>query len=256
VSADINPDTPTHFRHEIAVLSRLGPAAYRADLLSSYDDEHWVAMMLEDVDGDHPDWSDDGVVDAVFEAVTAQAVELTPVPPDLVAEAESPGPVSEIVTKHQDLILAQPPAELFARLPEWARADYAELMAFVTEGQPVDGNTLCHWDIRHDNLLVRRSDRQVVTLDWGMSRRGPWWGDVFVMALEWVELDRFDMLLERGGLGPDEHRDATRLLASLGCFLLMSSGLPAPPGLPHLPEFRAGLGSRCLEGVHRRGFGG
>jgi hypothetical protein len=85
-----------------------------------------------------------------------------------------------------------------------------------------------------------------------MSRRGPWWGDVFVMALEWVELDRFDMLLERGGLRPDDHRDATRLLTSLGCFLLMSSGWPAPPGLPHLPEFRAGLGSRCLAGVRRR----
>ena len=58
VSADINPDTPTHFRHEITVLSALGPAPYRANLLGSYDDGHWVAMMLEDVDGDHPDWDD------------------------------------------------------------------------------------------------------------------------------------------------------------------------------------------------------
>ena len=31
VSADINPDTPTHFRHEITVLSTIGPAPYRAD---------------------------------------------------------------------------------------------------------------------------------------------------------------------------------------------------------------------------------
>ena len=80
VSADINPDTPTHFRHEITVLSALDPAPYRANLLGSYDDEHWVAMMLEDVDGDHPDWDDREQIDAVFAAVTAQTAELTPHP--------------------------------------------------------------------------------------------------------------------------------------------------------------------------------
>lgn len=252
VSADINPDTPTHFRHETAVLSALGPAPYRADLLAAYDDDHWVAMLLQDVDGDHPDWHDDRAVDAVFDAVVTQADELTPVPAALRVEADQPGTVSDVLAKHQKLILADPPDDLFRRLPDWAQADYTALMSFVNHAPPLDGDTLCHFDIRHDNLLVRRSDGQVVTLDWGMSRRGPWWGDIVVMALEWAELDRFDALLERGGLGPDDERDATRLLTSLGCFLTMSSAWPAPPGLPHLPRFRYELGSRCLEGVRRR----
>ena len=252
VSAEINPDTPTHFRHEIAVLSGLGPAAYRADLLGSYDDEHWVAMMLEDVDGDHPDWSDEGIVDAVFEAVVAQAAELTPLPAELAAEAKSPGTVAGTMAKHRTL-LDDPPAELFARLPLWAQTSYADLLGFVIAGdRPVEGQTLCHLDVRHDNLLLRRSDRQVFVLDWGMSRQGPWWGDVFVMATEWAEDPLFDRLLDRAGLSARDHVDATRLLASMGAYLLMSSGLPAPPGLPHLPEFRAGLGSRCLVGVRRR----
>ncbi len=252
VSADINPDTPAHFRHEVTVLSGLGPAPYRADLLGSYDDEHWVAMMLEDIDGDHPDWSDTGAVDAVFEAVVAQAVELTPVPADLAEEADSPGTVAGTMAKHRTL-LDDPPTELFACLPEWAQTTYPDLMAFViADDRPVPGDTLCHLDVRHDNLLVRRCDGQVFVLDWGMSRRGPWWGDVFVMATEWADLPLFDHLLDRAGLSPREHADATRLLASMACYLLMSSGLPPPPGLPRLPAFRADLGARCLVGVHRR----
>lgn len=247
VSADINPDTPTHFRHEVAVLSAIGPAPYRSHLLGSYDDGRWVALLLEDVDGDHPNWNDPEDVKAVFDAVLVQARELTPIPPDLQTDS-----VATIMHKHQTLLLADPPDELFSLLPEWARSGYADLMARVSEGGPVDGDTLCHWDVRHDNLLVRRADRQVVTVDWGMSRRGPWWGDVFVLAVEWAETERFDELLTRADLGPAEQHDATRLLASLGAYLVMASGQPAPPGLPHLPAFRADLGVRCLAGVRRR----
>jgi hypothetical protein len=176
-----------------------------------------------------------------------QVAELTPIPPTLQTES-----VADVMAKHQTLLLADPAPELLDRLPGWTRDGYADLMSFVTDGEPVDGDTLCHWDIRHDNLLVRDRDGQVVMLDWGVSRRGPWWADVFVMAIEWAELDLFDQLLDRAGLTDDEHRDATRLLASFGCFLLMSSALPAPPGLPQLPAFRAAVGERCLVGLRRR----
>ena len=247
VSADINPDTPTHFRHELTVLSAIGPAPYRSQLLDSFDDGHWVALLLEDVDGQHPDWDDPAQVDAVFDAVTAQTRELTPLPAGLEIDT-----VGHVLERHQTLLLAEPPSELVARLPRWAQDGYDDVMAMVRDAPPVDGDTLCHWDVRHDNLLIRRADGQVVTVDWGMSRRGPWWGDVFVMALEWAESELFDDLLARAGLDDHEQHDATRVLASVGCYLVMSSGLPAPPGLPHLPEFRAELGGRCLAGVRRR----
>jgi hypothetical protein len=247
VSADINPDTPEHFRHEIRVLSTIGPGAHRADLLAHYDDGHWVALLLEDIDGTHPDWEDPAQVDQVFAAVTTQAAELTPIPPSL----DIPR-VSGTMDKHQQL-LVDPPDELFRTLPAWARTAYPELMELVqADGRPVDGETLCHHDVRHDNLLIRRSVGRVVTVDWGMSRHGPWWGDVFVLALEWAELDLFDDLLERAGLSDADQHDATRLLASIGCYLVLTSGLPAPRALPQLPRFRRELGTRCLVGVRRR----
>ncbi len=247
VSADINPDTPSHFRNEVAVLSRIGPAPYRADLLASYDDGNWVAILLEDIDGDHPDWDDPAVVDATLAAVLAQARELTPAPSGLDTES-----VADFMDNHQRKMLADPPADLLRLLPSWAFDRQDELRSFVRDGDPVDGETLCHWDIRHDNLLVRHRDRQVVMLDWGVARRGPWWADVFVLAAEWAETDLFDDLLSRAGLDDAEQGAVTRLLASVGLYAVMASGQPAPPGLPNLPRFRAELGARCLTGVRRR----
>lgn len=247
VSSDINPDTPSHFRHEIAVLSMIGPAPYRADLLASYDDGHWIAMLLEDVDGGHPDWDEPADVDAVFEAVRLQADELTP----LHDHGRLPT-VSQTITRHLATLEQPSPAER-AALPSWAQAHYDELLDLIrTCRDRIDGDTLCHWDVRHDNVLIRHVDRQVVMVDWGMSRRGPWWGDAFVFGLEWAESSRFDGVLEVLDLTGTEHQTATGFLAALGAHLTMTATHAAPPSLPNLPSFRAELGQRCLIGVRRR----
>ena len=64
--------------------------AYRAALRASYDDGAWVGLLLDDVDGRHPDLHDDADVAAVRSAVVAQSRELTPDPvrldvPDMAA---------------------------------------------------------------------------------------------------------------------------------------------------------------------------
>jgi hypothetical protein len=247
VGSSINPDTPAHFRHEISVLKMLGPAPYRADLVAAYDDGPWVAMLLEDVDGDHPDWDDPADIDAVFDLVREQAAELTPMRDDGLFPT-----VSQAITRHLDTLEQPSPAER-AALPSWARAGYSDLLDLIRAARDrIDGETLCHWDVRHDNLLIRRTDRQVVLVDWGMSRRGPWWGDAFVFGLEWAESDRFDRLLEQLDLTEAQHQLATGFLAALGAYLTMAATHPAPPGLPNLPSFRQELGHRCLIGVRRR----
>jgi aminoglycoside phosphotransferase (APT) family kinase protein len=43
--------------------------------------------------------------------------------------------------------------------------------------------TLCHFDIRDDNLLVRE-DGQAVVVDWGMARLGPAWTDLVLLAAQ------------------------------------------------------------------------
>nr|MBA3233559.1 hypothetical protein [Propionibacteriales bacterium] len=52
----------------------LPPAPYRAGLQASYDDGDWFAILLEDIDGGHPDSADPGDRLRVFEAVWQQTV--------------------------------------------------------------------------------------------------------------------------------------------------------------------------------------
>ncbi len=51
VGADLNPHSPTLFRREALALTLLGSHPLWADLLASYDEDGWVALLLEDVDG-------------------------------------------------------------------------------------------------------------------------------------------------------------------------------------------------------------
>ena len=70
-----------------------------------------------------------------------------------------------------------------AALPAWVVSRFDELLVRVTRlpGE-LPATTLCHFDIRDDNLLVR-PDGEVMVLDWGMARLGPSWTDLVLLAL-------------------------------------------------------------------------
>ncbi|MGI8994352.1 MAG: phosphotransferase [Nocardioidaceae bacterium] len=246
VGTEVHPDTPSHFRHEIAVLQALPAAPYRAGLLAAYDDGDWVGVLLEDIDGRHPDWSSAADWDAVFAAIRLQAAELTPPLPGLPTVSNRDG-----IEKY--LHYATEATELeVASLPVWARRDLDSLLGLVRNCLDHQRDeAFCHWDIRHDNILLGY-DGQPVLLDWGMSRRAQRWGDTMCFGLEWVESALFDELVASVDLSPQEQSDVTGFLVGLGLYGLMMSTQPPHPSLPHLPAFRRDLGQRCLAGVRRR----
>ena len=247
VGPEINPDTPTHFRHEADVLQVLPAAPYRADLLGVYDDGDWVGILLADVEGDHPDWSRPDDFALVLDAVRAQTAELTPPPAGL------PGLSNRIGLEKYVEGMSGASADELAGLPSWAVRELpmlTELTATTLAHQ--EDVSFCHWDIRHDNLLIRAADRQPIFVDWGMSRLGARWSDLLVFGLEWAELPLFDELMASGGLTADEGDDVTGFLAGIGCYLGLMATHEAPPGLPNLNAFRRELSGRCLEGVRRR----
>lgn len=250
VNPDINPDTPTHFRHEISVLSalsRLAPVPYRAALLSTYDDGDWVALALEDIDGRHPDWSSPADRASVFEAVREQSRELTPVPTGMPADSNHAG-----MLKYLHAMATATPEEV-AGLPGWASRELPMLLGLAQACLDHHRDeSFCHWDIRHDNILIRHRDGQPILLDWGMSRRGQRWGDTVVFALEWVDSPVFDEVVATAGLSTEEESDVTGLLAAIGCYLLIAAVHPPPPSLPNMPAFRRQVGTACLSGVRRR----
>lgn len=250
VSSAINPDSPQHFRHEIAVLtalSSLPPVPYRATLLSTYDDGDWVAIALEDIDGRHPDWSSSADRAGVFEVVRQQSRELTPVPSCMPHDSSYGG-----IVKYLEKMKTPIPEEI-AALPSWASDEFPMLLDLAQRSLDHQrAESFCHTDIRYDNILIRHHDNQPLILDWGMSRRGQRWGDTMVYALEWVDSRYFDEIVTRVGLTRVEEDDVTGFIAAMGCYLLMVAVHPPPPSLPNLPAFRRQLGTACLAGVRRR----
>lgn len=247
VGSEPNPQSPDLHRSEVRVLGSLPPVDYRAPLRAAYDDGDWVAMILDDVEGRHPNWSDVSDIAGVASAVERQTEELTPAPAGLALT-----PAADMALRWRSTLREATPDERTA-LPPWLARDLArveELLDLLP--QWLAGDTMCHWDIRNDNLLIR-PDGSVVIVDWGQVRRGPVWADIAIFALEWAETPRFDDILAASRFGASVDGDVlTALLLGVGVHLTIMATSPAPPGLPTMPEFRRREGARFLEGARRR----
>ncbi len=249
VGAELNPDTPTLFRRERAVLELLGRHPLWAGLLAAYDDGEWVALVLEDVEGGHPDLSDDATLDRLLAATDALTAELgrreAPVDEPLFrtladgCEAWA-GAVDRV---------GEVPAEL---LPAWVRDAGPDIAAAVRDLGAGPMDRLAHWDIRNDNLL-QRADGSLVFVDWGMALRGPAWADPLLARLERVEDPWFDDSLASSpalaALGDDA---VTAWLAGFGTFLAWRATTAVDVNLPTLKAFRLTESRRFLAGAERR----
>ncbi|MCZ7418307.1 phosphotransferase [Verrucosispora sp. WMMA2121] len=230
-----NPDTPDMHRAEARITARLPEYAPTPRLLGCHDDGHWVALVLTDVDGRHPvtPWRTDEL-DAVLDALHRMATALTP------------SPVTEVPVIAERLadefagwrrIVDDPPPEM----NPWARAHLDELRSWADRGlASLTGDTLCHVDLRADNLLVDRTGR-VTVVDWPWAARGPAWLDTAMLLLD-VRLQGghdTEALLRRLPLTAAADPDAvTGLYAGLAGFFTDRARLPPPPGIPTLREFQ------------------
>jgi serine/threonine protein kinase len=252
VGASLNAFTPRLFRREVEILRQLPSVDYRPAMLASYDDGKWVAIVLEDVDGRHPDLNDPADLAAARIVVRRQTAELTPNPvatdePDLTATAR----------RWSDEIQAAS-SESRSLLPAWWRDHEPELLERVASLEDqVPAECLCHLDIRDDNLLVRR-DGSAVVFDWGMARPGPTWVDEVLLDLHVVHHASFDDRIQglpsyADGTQTGEQRSAavTDFVLTLAVSLaLLAQG--NSHGLPHLTEFRRRESERLLVGAERR----
>ena len=249
VSGDPNPQTPALFRHEVAVLGRLPAVSYRPAVLATYDDGEWVALLLDDVEGRHPDLDVSRELDAVREVVRDQSLTLTA--SDIgVATEDVPG---RIFRWHRSISLAED--SMRVGLPEWWVREELSVMARIASlAERVGNEAWCHFDVRDDNLLVRADGRAVV-LDWGMSCAGPSWVDEVLLDLHSVATPEFDRLVEARPAYDDSgdlETDVTDFLLALGSSLAVAAQGPAPQGLPWISDFRRTEARRILEGARRR----
>ncbi|RIQ13716.1 phosphotransferase family protein [Jiangella rhizosphaerae] len=248
--AALNERTLLLFRREVEVLRALPPAPYRPALRAAYDDGDWVALLLEDVDGRPPDLADPHGADAsvVRDLVERQARELTPSPMGATLRRM---PEMAAIWRGRWAELAGAPDGV---LPPWTAGRIRDLYRRVaTLPERLTTESLCHWDVREDNLLIR-PDGAAVIVDWGMSCLGPSWADAFMLALTWVETPAFDELLAAHPVDDDL---VTDLLITVAGSQAWRGAQPAPPGLPTFAAYCRAEAERAFAGVHRRlGAGG
>ena len=247
VSPDQNPDSPEIHRREADYLAVLPASSRLPKLIGRYDDGYWIAMVMEEIDGECPPvpWSG-AQVETAMETLAALAADLTPNPlPGLEPISEGFSPLFAGWRRLKD----DPPPDL----DPWIAAHLEALIELSESTLPrIDGDTVVHCDIRADNLLVE-ADGSMVVVDWPWAMSGADWLDRFMLLIN-IDLygghDVEDLVARHlTHVDPDL---ITGTLAGLCAFFVDSARQPPAPGLPTLREFQRAQGDSTLAWLRRR----
>lgn len=249
VSSARNPDSPGMHRREAQVLAAL-PADVPAPRLQwTFDDGHWVALLIEAVAGSPPAQPWRAPELAVFVDTARRLTELldpAPIPaPRLIEQMDT------AFTGWQQLAGQPGGAD---GLHPWARARL-EWLAELEQGwaTAADGHALLHMDLRADNVLL--TGASAVVVDWPHACVGAPWLDLLFSLPSVVMHGGGDpqLLWERyppaRGVDPAA---VTAVLAAVTGFFLHLAKQPPPPNLPRLRAFQQAQGQAALAWLRQR----
>jgi aminoglycoside phosphotransferase (APT) family kinase protein len=240
VSETANPDSPAMHRREAQVVAAMPVGAPVPRLQWTYEDDGWVVLGFDDVDGQHPTlpWQEDEL-DLVVRSLREMSALLTPSP----IESHTAG--SRFARDIQGWKSALVRNE--DRLDSWVLAQLEALAPAAAAGQ-----TLLHFDTRADNLLI--ADGRVYVVDWPSACIGAAWVDWVAMSASvamqggpppQVFVDRFHIEGATSG-------EIDAVLCSLAGYFVVRALDPPPPGLPTVRAFQAAQGEVALAWLRER----
>jgi aminoglycoside phosphotransferase (APT) family kinase protein len=249
---DLNPESPGIHRAEIGIAGQLPASTPAPRLLGSIDDDGWVILILEDVEGRPPaqPWRR-AELDRVLDALAILAEALTPAP---IAAPPAASRFSGLGRGWHQLGAAPAGEARLASIDPWAATHVDRCIAVETDWDAaVLGDCLAHGDIRADNILL--TARRVVFVDWPWACLAPPWFDLTGML---------PSVAMQGGPPPEEilagHPVArgadpaaiTVMVAALAGFFCWHGSRPDPPGLPTLRAFQRAQGAVALDWLRQR----
>lgn len=251
-STQLNVESVRIHRREAAMAAVLPAHAHAAALIGVVDHGDWIAVVLEDIEGRHPElpWRD-----AELEAVLDALADLARDPID----GDFAGPTLEDATSalfegwrglrglpdalHPDLVAWIEPR--LALLAEAADAALGDLV----------GDRLVHRDVRADNILIR-PDGAVALVDWPWAARGVGWFDALSLLVNVRLYDpRADverLTREHAVFAEMDPDAATRVLAGFAGYFLEASQQAPIPALPTLRRFQFDQGVATLGWLRER----
>jgi hypothetical protein len=242
VSPAPNTEAPTIYRREGRIVAAMPPSAPVPRLLWTLDDDPdgWVVLAFEDLEGRQPavPWIE-SELDVVLESMAALAADLTPspLPSPLVGDAaEAFGGADP---SWGPLVTAPDPA-----LDAWSARHLVGLAALeASAGEAARGDTLLHFDVRADNLLLTADGVRFV--DWPHAHVGQAFVDLvwFAPSVAMQGGPRPQGLAARYGPTRDADPDALdAVIAGVAGYFTAASLQPPSPGLPTLRAFQAAQG--------------
>ena len=247
VSEQTNPDSPRMHRREAEYSAQMPEHAPVPRLLGSLDQDGWVVLVFEEIDGHNPgpDW-DPAELRRTVAALGELSELLTPSPVDA-------PPVAERLvgfTGWRTLAKASASGEDdLAWLDPWALARLEQLAA-IEEGMAAlcAGDTLVNLDVRADNILIA-ADR-VYFVDWPWAARGAAWLDLALFVPNvWMYggPEPARVVMEHPLLATADPEAVRAFGVGLIGMITHAGRQPAPPGLPTLRPFQQAFSAAGLE---------
>ena len=218
VKSAVDPLLADWLRREYEVYAAVR-APFIPRLLGWDDDGERAILALEDLSDAEWAWSwDSKRVSAVVAAI------------DEIARATIPPNTPRLRDAYPDLFARwrdverrpEPFLSLGLRDERWLER-HLPIIAEAAESAPVDGDALCHFDVRSDNICFRNG--RCVLVDWNWALRA----DALVDQAGWLP----SLAVEGGPMPwevlPGEHLG---LVALLSGFWASVAGLPPPPTAP------------------------
>lgn len=244
-SVKAQPLSARAYREEARKARTLPPGLAAPRLKWTIDGEEWLVLGFEHVEGRPParPWTADDLA-TVSAMLVDFASRLTPAPglglSDIAAECRTwPSYWKHVADTRPSL----PGLDEGAALA----AGFAEVTA---------GDTLVHFDVRDDNIIVR-PDGSAVLCDWNWPLRGAAWIDSLVLLIG-PRGDGLDVEAHIAGhplLADVDPGAIDRMLALLAGFFLWSGDQPRVSNSPWLREIAAWQGEVCWEWLaERRGW--
>ena len=250
VCADVNASTPDLHRREAAVTAALPQGVAAPDFLGMYDDGTWVALVLADVAGRHPQepWVETDVLQVLDAVAEMGEIEL-PADIDLPLYQDS----LRDAFRGWEKLQMRP----LAGMDSWAAGNLPRFIELAALGTGfLAGESLVHGDLRADNILL--TEHGVVLLDWPWAARGAAWVEGLSVLLNVKTLDPNasveHFLADHRVFAETNPQAITAVMAGWAGYFLDMSRRPAPPGIPTLREFQRRQADVLIDWLHARGL--
>lgn len=254
LGTDINTTSVAFHRKEIKINASFPENAFAPKMLWSVDDADdtgWAALLFDNIAGVNPPipWQSDDLR-RVGQALQQLTETLTPSPIASVPSA------SEYFTirVHGWQKIKDNYAANAQNLDDWSKRHLDTLCALERHApEAVAGDTLVHFDIRADNILI--TENEVWFVDWPHACTGTSWLDVVLFASSVAmqsDLSPEDLIRLQPAVQTADPQAVTAAIVSLAGSLTLRALAPSPRGLPTLRKFQAALAQVTRQWVTQR----